>query len=157
VLKLGRSGQQIADARMWLVAVELIEGRYDQADRQARAYLELYSGDLKLRKFPEQVLMMRLLAAEAARRSRNYDRALELNERVRRQFGRLSEDQRWSPKIADLLRCAWYQTYLTLRDMKADPATVRAAGEELIRLFPNSRSAELVGKQLARAATLPAP
>jgi len=150
VERMGHDRMQVARAEVMRVALDLVEGDSATAQKRAEHYMKAYAGVKKLKKFPVQVLQLHLLAINAARSLHEMDKALALCEKVKSLYGQLPASQQ--KDVEGSYRQACYQRFLTLRWMKADPAEIQAAGEEVLARFPDSRHAELVQKQLAGGA-----
>ena len=121
VIKLNRWPKQSAKAWMWFVAAELAERNYDRVVQIA----DNLQDRIDRQEHPEQALTIQLLAAEAARRSKQYERAIELNDRVIEQYQELSAGQQGIPAVETLLPRAHVQKFRTL---KSNPETGSSPG-----------------------------
>lgn len=156
VLKAGRNPRQMAEVKVILIALELVENRAERASEMCRAFAREYDGPKKLKKFPKQILTNYLYSSIAARATRRPDVALNFLESAEVGFNLLDSETRKNDRIQKTYRQICYRKFQLLVETNADRADIKQAGQLVIDKFPDSEQAVGVKRVLA-ATTQPPP
>jgi len=137
ILETKNKERHIARAHLLLAKAEKAKGKYAESEQAIEQLLSTdYAGSQWLEKIPEQILQMKLFVATQARIQQNYEKSLQINESLRQTIAQLPtevQDKEW---IQHALQRSYYQTFLTLLFQRADLATIKAAGQDVLNHSP---------------------